>query len=64
MVNVVLFLPAGNQQVDAIHVTQLERDTVLVCLDREYNLAASPSVQMGLKESFLQPLHGFSPQKI
>lgn len=28
-------LAAGNQQVDAIHVTQLERDTVLVCLDRE-----------------------------
>uniref|UniRef100_A0A7M4FND8 Mitogen-activated protein kinase kinase kinase kinase n=1 Tax=Crocodylus porosus TaxID=8502 RepID=A0A7M4FND8_CROPO len=24
---------AGNQQLDAIHVTQLERDTVLVCLD-------------------------------
>lgn len=28
-------LPTGNQQVDAIHVTQLERDTVLVCLDRK-----------------------------
>lgn len=28
---------AGNQQVDAIHVTQLERDTVLVCLDRKYS---------------------------
>lgn len=28
-----------NQQVDAIHVTQLERDTVLVCLDREYLLS-------------------------
>ncbi|OXB64059.1 hypothetical protein ASZ78_001679 [Callipepla squamata] len=25
---------AGNQQLDAIHVTQLERDTVLVCLDK------------------------------
>uniref|UniRef100_A0ACB8G6G3 Mitogen-activated protein kinase kinase kinase kinase 5 n=1 Tax=Sphaerodactylus townsendi TaxID=933632 RepID=A0ACB8G6G3_9SAUR len=25
---------AGCQQLDAIHVTQLERDTVLVCLDR------------------------------
>ncbi|RLV98255.1 hypothetical protein DV515_00010959 [Chloebia gouldiae] len=24
----------GNQQLDAIHVTQLERDTVLVCLDK------------------------------
>lgn len=24
---------------DAIHVTQLERDTVLVCLDREYLLS-------------------------
>ncbi|XP_074146846.1 mitogen-activated protein kinase kinase kinase kinase 5 isoform X4 [Sminthopsis crassicaudata] len=24
----------GNQQLDSIHVTQLERDTVLVCLDR------------------------------
>ena len=30
--------PTGNQQVDAIHVTQLERDTVLVCLDRKYHL--------------------------
>lgn len=28
--------PTDNQQVDAIHVTQLERDTVLVCLDREF----------------------------
>lgn len=28
-------LLTGNQQVDAIHVTQLERDTVLVCLDRK-----------------------------
>uniref|UniRef100_A0A8C2P0E9 Mitogen-activated protein kinase kinase kinase kinase n=1 Tax=Capra hircus TaxID=9925 RepID=A0A8C2P0E9_CAPHI len=25
---------AGNQQLDSIHVTQLERDTVLVCLDK------------------------------
>lgn len=25
----------GGNQVDAIHVTQLERDTVLVCLDSE-----------------------------
>lgn len=33
VVTVVFFSP-GNQQVDAIHVTQLERDTVLVCLDR------------------------------
>lgn len=49
MVNVVLCLPAGNQQVDAIHVTQLERDTVLVCLDREYNPSASASAQMGSK---------------
>lgn len=30
------FYSAANQQVDAIHVTQLERDTVLVCLDRKY----------------------------
>lgn len=30
------FGDTGNQQVDAIHVTQLERDTVLVCLDRKY----------------------------
>lgn len=45
LVNVGLLPPAGNQQVDAIHVTQLERDTVLVCLDREYNL--SPSILMG-----------------
>ena len=29
---------AANQQVDAIHVTQLERDTVLVCLDSKYRL--------------------------
>lgn len=28
------FLAAN--QVDAIHVTQLERDTVLVCLDSKY----------------------------
>uniref|UniRef100_A0A452SNQ5 Mitogen-activated protein kinase kinase kinase kinase n=1 Tax=Ursus americanus TaxID=9643 RepID=A0A452SNQ5_URSAM len=27
---------AGNQQLDSIHVTQLERDTVLVCLDSKY----------------------------
>lgn len=27
----------GNQ-VDAIHVTQLERDTVLVCLDSKYDI--------------------------
>uniref|UniRef100_A0A7M4FMW6 Mitogen-activated protein kinase kinase kinase kinase n=1 Tax=Crocodylus porosus TaxID=8502 RepID=A0A7M4FMW6_CROPO len=27
------FTEIGNQQLDAIHVTQLERDTVLVCLD-------------------------------
>lgn len=33
------FSPPDNQQVDAIHVTQLERDTVLVCLDREYLLS-------------------------
>lgn len=37
----VTFLPTANQQVDAIHVTQLERDTVLVCLDRKYNLFSS-----------------------
>lgn len=29
---------AGNQ-VDAIHVTQLERDTVLVCLDSKCDLS-------------------------
>uniref|UniRef100_A0A8C0IDG2 Mitogen-activated protein kinase kinase kinase kinase 5 n=1 Tax=Bubo bubo TaxID=30461 RepID=A0A8C0IDG2_BUBBB len=28
------FTEIGNQQLDAIHVTQLERDTVLVCLDK------------------------------
>lgn len=28
----------GNQQVDAIHVTQLERDTVLVCLDQNVKI--------------------------
>ncbi|XP_005736784.1 mitogen-activated protein kinase kinase kinase kinase 5 isoform X5 [Pundamilia nyererei] len=28
----------GNQQVDAIHVTQLERDTVLVCLDQKVKI--------------------------
>ena len=33
-----LLLSTGNQQVDAIHVTQLERDTVLVCLDRTCSL--------------------------
>lgn len=33
------FFFSDNQQVDAIHVTQLERDTVLVCLDREYLLS-------------------------
>uniref|UniRef100_A0A452SPL6 Mitogen-activated protein kinase kinase kinase kinase n=1 Tax=Ursus americanus TaxID=9643 RepID=A0A452SPL6_URSAM len=27
---------AGSQQLDSIHVTQLERDTVLVCLDSKY----------------------------
>lgn len=27
---------SGSQQLDSIHVTQLERDTVLVCLDSEY----------------------------
>ncbi|XP_061551947.1 mitogen-activated protein kinase kinase kinase kinase 5 isoform X3 [Phycodurus eques] len=29
---------ASNQQVDAIHVTQLERDTVLVCLDQNLKI--------------------------
>uniref|UniRef100_A0A7N9AM21 Mitogen-activated protein kinase kinase kinase kinase 5 n=1 Tax=Mastacembelus armatus TaxID=205130 RepID=A0A7N9AM21_9TELE len=29
---------ASNQQVDAIHVTQLERDTVLVCLDKNLKI--------------------------
>uniref|UniRef100_A0A8C5BU28 Mitogen-activated protein kinase kinase kinase kinase n=1 Tax=Gadus morhua TaxID=8049 RepID=A0A8C5BU28_GADMO len=29
---------ATNQQVDAIHVTQLERDTVLVCLDKNLKI--------------------------
>lgn len=29
---------ARNQQVDAIHVTQLERDTVLVCLDQNLKI--------------------------
>ncbi|CAK6974105.1 mitogen-activated protein kinase kinase kinase kinase 5 isoform X4 [Scomber scombrus] len=29
---------ATNQQVDAIHVTQLERDTVLVCLDQNLKI--------------------------
>lgn len=38
------FFSPDNQQVDAIHVTQLERDTVLVCLDREYLLSRSTSV--------------------
>uniref|UniRef100_A0A8C2P0A4 Mitogen-activated protein kinase kinase kinase kinase 5 n=1 Tax=Capra hircus TaxID=9925 RepID=A0A8C2P0A4_CAPHI len=28
------FTEIGNQQLDSIHVTQLERDTVLVCLDK------------------------------
>ncbi|XP_015225058.1 PREDICTED: mitogen-activated protein kinase kinase kinase kinase 5-like [Cyprinodon variegatus] len=28
----------NNQQVDAIHVTQLERDTVLVCLDQNVKI--------------------------
>uniref|UniRef100_A0A8C6ZT21 Mitogen-activated protein kinase kinase kinase kinase n=1 Tax=Nothoprocta perdicaria TaxID=30464 RepID=A0A8C6ZT21_NOTPE len=32
---------AGNQQLDAIHVTQLERDTVLVCLDSNLGLLGS-----------------------
>lgn len=40
------FLPAANQQVDAIHVTQLERDTVLVCLDRKYSLCSSASTKI------------------
>lgn len=32
----VTFPLSGSQQLDSIHVTQLERDTVLVCLDSEY----------------------------
>lgn len=31
-----VFFPQGSQQLDSIHVTQLERDTVLVCLDSKY----------------------------
>lgn len=34
---VYVYLFVGGNQVDAIHVTQLERDTVLVCLDSEWN---------------------------
>uniref|UniRef100_A0AAY4A7H3 Mitogen-activated protein kinase kinase kinase kinase n=1 Tax=Denticeps clupeoides TaxID=299321 RepID=A0AAY4A7H3_9TELE len=33
-----LFAYAGGHQVDAIHVTQLERDTVLVCLDKHLKI--------------------------
>ncbi len=69
----VLSLSTANKQVDAIHVTQLERDTVLVCLDRKCNLfssaksAQTSSVQSRFKylcsaASFLQPF--FFPQKI
>lgn len=48
------FLPTASQQVDAIHVTQLERDTVLVCLDRKYSLFTNSFylLQMWV---FLQP---------
>ncbi len=34
---VYVYLFVGGNQVDTIHVTQLERDTVLVCLDSEWN---------------------------
>lgn len=44
--SVLPLLSAGNQQVDAIHVTQLERDTVLVCLDRKYNFFSSASTEI------------------
>ncbi len=33
---VYVYLFVGGNQVDTIHVTQLERDTVLVCLDSEW----------------------------
>lgn len=50
IVSVVFFLAAGNQQVDAIHVTQLERDTVLVCLDRKYKLYSSALTKKSVKK--------------
>ncbi|KAG8449166.1 hypothetical protein GDO86_016006 [Hymenochirus boettgeri] len=41
-------LDSGSQQLDAIHVTQLERDTVLVCLDHHVKIV---SLQGKLKSS-------------
>lgn len=73
IVSVAFFLSAGNQQVDAIHVTQLERDTVLVCLDRTYNLCSSAltrictnqlcSVSMYLPHHFYSLFMVFLPRK-
>lgn len=54
-----LFFP-DNQQVDAIHVTQLERDTVLVCLDREYLLRC----QQLRQPQPLMPLFFFSAENL